>query len=45
MQCLFVIGCTKIEIEEYRSTYSMSEPSSLMVAEPSVEYKTTKDEN
>ncbi len=45
MQCLFVIGCTKIEIEDYRSTYVMSEPSSLMVAEPSVEFKTTKDEN
>jgi hypothetical protein len=45
MQCLFVIGCTKIEIEDYRSTYIMSEPSSLMVAEPSVKYKTTKDEN
>lgn len=45
MQCLFVIGCTKIEIEDYRSTYIMSEPSNLMVAEPSVEYKTAKDEN
>lgn len=44
MQCLFVIGCTKIEIEDYRSTYIMSEPSNLMVAEPSIEYKTTKDE-
>jgi hypothetical protein len=45
MQCLFVIGCTKIEIEEYRSTYTMSEQSNLMVAEPSVKYKTNKDEN
>ena len=45
MQCLYVIGCTKIEIEEYRSTFMISEPSVLMVAEPNVEYKTVKDEN
>jgi hypothetical protein len=45
MQCLYFIGCTKIEIEEYRSTFMISEPSVLMVAEPNVEYKTVKDEN
>jgi hypothetical protein len=45
MQCLYVIGCTKIEIEEYRSTFMISEPSVLMVAEPNVEYKTVKDDN
>jgi hypothetical protein len=32
MQCLSVIGCSKIEIEEYGNNL-------LMVAEPNVEYK------
>ena len=55
MQCLYVIGCTKIEIEEYRlggtpPTFMISEPSVLMVAEPNadcrpIEYKTVKDDN
>lgn len=36
-QCLSVIGCSKIEIEEYES-------SLLLVAEPSSEYKTLKNE-
>jgi len=45
MQCLYVIGCTKLEIEEYRSTFMISEPTVLLVAEPNVEYKTVKDEN
>lgn len=35
-QCLSVIGCSKIEIEEYES-------SLMMVAEPSSEYKTLKN--
>jgi hypothetical protein len=35
-QCLFVIGCSKIEIEEYES-------SLLLVAEPSSEYKILKN--
>jgi hypothetical protein len=35
-QCLSVIGCSKIEIEEYES-------SLLLVAEPSSEYKTLKN--
>ncbi|MBF2092028.1 hypothetical protein H1R85_05835 [Flavobacterium psychrophilum] len=35
-QCLSVIGCSKIEIEE-------SESSLMMVAEPSSEYKTLKN--
>ena len=34
LQCMYVIGCNKIEIEEYESNL-------LMVAEPSSEYKTT----
>ena len=45
MQCLFVIGCTKIEIEDYHSTFLFPETSNLMVAEPNDEYKTVKDEN
>jgi hypothetical protein len=45
MQCLFVIGCTKIEIEDYHSTFLFPETSNLMVAEPNVEFKTVKDEN
>ncbi len=45
MECLYVIGCTKIEFEEYRSTFMISKPSNLMVAEPSIEYKTIKDEH
>ena len=45
MQCLYVIGCTKIEIEEYHFNFVTSEPPVLMVADPNVEYKTVKDEN
>jgi len=41
MQCLYVIGCTKIEIEEYRSTFLISDNANIKVAEPNVEYKTT----
>jgi hypothetical protein len=44
IHCMYVIGCTKIEIEEYRSTFLTLEPSNLMVAEPNVKYKTLKDE-
>ncbi len=36
MQCLSVINCNKIEIEEY-------ETNLMMVAEPMTEYKTTKN--
>ncbi len=43
MQCMYVIGCKKIEIEEYRSVYAISEPSLLMAAETNNDYKTTKD--
>jgi len=35
----------KIDIEEYRSTFLISEPPNLMVAEPNVKYKNVKDEN
>ncbi|WP_181248528.1 DUF6471 domain-containing protein [Flavobacterium magnum] len=36
LQCLFVIRCNKIEIEQY-------ENNSLSVAEPNVEYKRIRD--
>lgn len=39
MQCLYVIGCTKIEIERYNYN------SVVMVVDPNVKYKTIKDEN
>jgi Domain of unknown function (DUF6471) len=50
MQCLYVIGSTKIEIEEYRlggnlSAFMISELPTLMVAEPNIEYKTVQDAN
>jgi hypothetical protein len=45
MQCLFVIGCTKIEIEEYNSSFLNNEQQLFLVAEPNVKYKTIKDEN
>ncbi len=44
MQCMYVIGCKKIEIEEYRSVYAISEPTNSMAAESIMDYKTTKDE-
>ncbi len=37
LQCLTVIGCHKIEIEDYESPF-------LMAAEPSDAYKTTRNE-
>ena len=45
MQCLFVIGCTKLEIEEYRSAMMVVEPLNLMAAEPNMAYKISKDDN
>jgi uncharacterized protein YmfQ (DUF2313 family) len=43
MQCMFVIGCTKIEIEEYRPNFNISSMSNLMIAEENIEYKTLKN--
>ncbi len=37
LQCLSVIGCTKFEIEDFKSNLSL-------VAEPDVEYKIKNDE-
>jgi Domain of unknown function (DUF6471) len=44
MQCLYVIGCNKIEIEEYRPTFVLSESSISMAAEPNIKYKSIKNE-
>jgi putative GMP synthase, PP-ATPase domain/subunit len=38
IQCLYVIGCTKIEIEDYHNLYIDSE-------NPNVEYKIIENEN
>jgi Domain of unknown function (DUF6471) len=50
LKSLYVIGCTKIEIEDYNlsrlSPVSInSELSSLIAAEPNHKYKTIKDAN
>ena len=37
LQCLLVIGCTKFEIEDFKSNLSL-------VAEPNVEYEIKNDE-
>ena len=37
MQCLYVIRCTKIEMEEYNTAFIISESVHLKVAEPNVE--------
>ena len=37
LQCLHVIGCTKFELEDFKSNLSL-------VAEPNVEYKIKNDE-
>jgi hypothetical protein len=44
IQCLYVIGCNKIEIDELRSIFKFSESSNLIVAESTVEYKTNLNE-
>lgn len=42
MHCLYVIGCHKIEIEEYHPTYIMPEQSIMMAAESNNKYKGIK---
>jgi Domain of unknown function (DUF6471) len=42
-QCLSVIGCSKIEIEEFRTIGTNYETNLMMVAEPVAEYKTSKN--
>jgi len=42
MHCLHVMGCTKIEIEQFNSSFTKSESSIAMVAEPSTDYKIAK---
>lgn len=44
MQCLYVIGCNKIEIEEYRSTLILSEASNQVVGESTIDCKNDKNE-
>ena len=44
IQCLYVIGCNKIEIDEFRSIIKLTESSILMAAELTVEYKMNNDE-
>jgi hypothetical protein len=50
IQCLYVIGCTKIEIEDIHSSIRISElpitsPTNFIVAEANDEYKIIKDDN
>ncbi len=42
LQCLSVIGCAKVEIEEFRNEGVHYETNLMMVAEPSTEYKVTR---
>jgi hypothetical protein len=43
LQCLSVIGCAKIEIEEFRNEGANYETNLMMVAEPRAEYNITKN--
>jgi Domain of unknown function (DUF6471) len=43
LQCLSVIGCSKIEIEEFPKEEFKYENNLTMAAEPSVEYKIEKN--
>lgn len=45
MQCLYVIGCTKLEIEEYRSLFMVIEPPISIAAETNIEYKLAKEDD
>jgi len=42
IQCLYVMGCTKIEMADFHYTFLISRTSNLLVAESTVEYKDTK---
>lgn len=44
MQSLFVIGCTKIDIDEFRSILFIKESTNLLVAESEGSYMLKKDE-
>lgn len=43
MQCLYVMGCLKLEIETYGNVINISEKLNK-VAEPNIEYRTPKNE-
>ncbi len=42
LQCLYVIGCTKIEVEEYKTVFIIADASNLQAAESITEYNTAK---
>lgn len=44
LQCLSVIGCNKLTIEEYENNYYLESNKLQLVAEPNVEYYTISNE-
>lgn len=44
LQCLSVIGCNKLNIEEYENNYFLESNRLQLVAEPNVEYNTISNE-
>ena len=44
LQCLSVIGCNKLTIEEYENNYFLEANRLQLVAEPNVEYNTISNE-
>ena len=44
MQCLYVIGCTKIEIEEYTSVFTNKLSIDFVVVGENKEHKSNNDE-
>lgn len=44
MQCLYVIGCTKIEIEEYASVFTNKLSTDFVVVDKNKEQKSKNDE-
>ncbi len=44
LQCLSVIGCNKLTIEEYENNYFFGSNKLQLVAEPNVQYNTISNE-
>ena len=44
LQCLSVIGCNKLTIEEYENNYFLESTKLQLVGEPNVEYKRIPNE-
>ena len=44
MQCLYVIGCTKIEIETYENNFKITDNTNNIAAEPNAKYITKQNE-